>query len=496
MSSEVNLPLTNPLTDLSPRRATEGRVSGSDRDSATNEGAAAFGSLVESQTRSSKAPEVPLRRRDPRAQRLMPGQLAKTDKPAPQAETPPAAPKKAEAADKPKREAKDATSDREAPREAAKDATEHKEEITPAGTKVEESAGAKPETAKAEGETEAEGADAVTAGSEGDAAATPAEAAIVVDAAPEAPVVPVVATEAAPATLASTAADSAEIAIDADGAKAPTNAALAQQAATTETKAVAQAAGDAGKTDATTSATSADAFADAAKAGTAEADAEAKAQEAGTAKTGAGQPKEAAQLQGREGESRTKSTQPNLHPTRAIAFAELVDSFHAGNIHRPADILAGLDRTAAGNARAEQVSRPTPLQMLPIEIGMQAVRGATNFQIRLDPAELGRIDVQLQIKENGEVNANLVVDRVETLAMLRRDASTLQQAFEQAGLRQSQDGLSFSLRGEGQNSEGREGRNSGANRQDSIDEAAFGAAPVEAAMRRVMIPNASIDRMI
>lgn len=194
-----------------------------------------------------------------------------------------------------------------------------------------------------------------------------------------------------------------------------------------------------------------------------------------------------------------KSTTPNLHPTRAAQFADMLEGFTGQSaVHRPADILAGLDRTVAATAlnRGAEVSRPTPLQMLPIEIGMQAVRGVTNFQIRLDPAELGRVDVKLQIHENGEVNASLVVDRVETLQMLKRDASTLQNAFEQAGLKQSPDGLTFSLRGEGQQGQQQEQRRQGGGSTDTLDDLALQAQIGDAAMRRVLIPNSSIDRMV
>jgi flagellar hook-length control protein FliK len=133
--------------------------------------------------------------------------------------------------------------------------------------------------------------------------------------------------------------------------------------------------------------------------------------------------------------------------------------------------------------------------MLPIEIGMQAMRGVTKFQIRLDPAELGRVDVKLEIREDGQVKANLVVDRVETLAMLKRDAHTLQQAFEQAGLRQPPDGLQFSLRGESQQ---REGQREGEARRNwsPDDEKLMGELPPELALRRVMIPNSSLDLMV
>ncbi|MGL5446655.1 MAG: flagellar hook-length control protein FliK [Rhabdaerophilum sp.] len=169
-----------------------------------------------------------------------------------------------------------------------------------------------------------------------------------------------------------------------------------------------------------------------------------------------------------------------------------------GAHHRSGDLVGSLDRAISAVPTpnlGQDALRPTPLQMLPIEIGMQAMRGVTKFQIRLDPAELGRVDVQLEIKEDGQVKANLVVDRVETLAMLKRDASTLQQAFEQAGLRQSADGLQFSLRGEGQQ---REGQRDGEPRRNwtAEDEKLMGELPQELALRRVMIPHSSLDLMV
>jgi flagellar hook-length control protein FliK len=194
-----------------------------------------------------------------------------------------------------------------------------------------------------------------------------------------------------------------------------------------------------------------------------------------------------------------KPAQPNLHPARAAPLRELLEGFtHPSAIHRPADILAGLDRSVAAQAvqnRGHDIQRPTPLQMLPIEIGMQAVRGVTQFQIRLDPAELGRVDVNLQISDKGEVQASLVVDRVETLAMLKRDASTLQYAFEQAGLRQSADGLTFSLRGENQQGQQQgEGRRGPA--ENAPEDFELRAEIGEIALRRALIPHSSVDLMV
>jgi len=103
-----------------------------------------------------------------------------------------------------------------------------------------------------------------------------------------------------------------------------------------------------------------------------------------------------------------------------------------------------------------------PLGAVPIEIGLKSLAGANRFEIRLDPAELGRIDVSLEIDESGEVKAHLVVDRVETLSLLQRDAKTLERAFEQAGLKPSEGGVDLSLRDP--SSESRQQRDDGEQR--------------------------------
>lgn len=121
--------------------------------------------------------------------------------------------------------------------------------------------------------------------------------------------------------------------------------------------------------------------------------------------------------------------------------------------------LTELDAAAQATAHAQaeaahktlvgESGRATPLHVVPVEIGARALAGNKRFDIRLDPAELGRIDVSLEISDKGEVSAKLTVDRVETLHMLQRDARTLERAFEQAGLKPSEGGIDMSLRDSG-----------------------------------------------
>jgi len=70
----------------------------------------------------------------------------------------------------------------------------------------------------------------------------------------------------------------------------------------------------------------------------------------------------------------------------------------------------------------------------------------TRFEVRLDPDDLGRVDVRLDIAHDGRVATRLIVDRPETLNMLRHDARELTRTLEQAGFQLPDAGLSFQLR--------------------------------------------------
>jgi flagellar hook-length control protein FliK len=95
---------------------------------------------------------------------------------------------------------------------------------------------------------------------------------------------------------------------------------------------------------------------------------------------------------------------------------------------------------------AAATSAPVPVSGLAMEIAASAKSGKTRFEIRLDPAELGRIDVRIDVDRHGQVTSHLTVERPETLSMLRQDANQLQRALDNAGLSTGNGGLQFSLR--------------------------------------------------
>lgn len=88
------------------------------------------------------------------------------------------------------------------------------------------------------------------------------------------------------------------------------------------------------------------------------------------------------------------------------------------------------------------------------EISRHVQNGVNRFEIRLNPPELGRIDVRMELDNSGNVVARLAVERSETLDLLQRDQRALERALTDAGLDAGKTELEFSL---GQHSDGNNG---------------------------------------
>jgi chemotaxis protein MotD len=91
---------------------------------------------------------------------------------------------------------------------------------------------------------------------------------------------------------------------------------------------------------------------------------------------------------------------------------------------------------------------------LAVAIAAKSQSGNKQFDIRLDPPELGRVEVRLSIDATGKAQASLSADQPRTLDLLKADAPTLTRALRDAGLNVSQNGLNFSLRGQNQQNGG------------------------------------------
>jgi flagellar hook-length control protein FliK len=70
---------------------------------------------------------------------------------------------------------------------------------------------------------------------------------------------------------------------------------------------------------------------------------------------------------------------------------------------------------------------------------------SSSFEVRLDPAELGRVDVKISVDHEKRVTASVSADNPQTLTDLRGAAREIERALNEAGLNLADDGLSFEM---------------------------------------------------
>ncbi|CAO3354756.1 flagellar hook-length control protein FliK [Azospirillum melinis] len=131
---------------------------------------------------------------------------------------------------------------------------------------------------------------------------------------------------------------------------------------------------------------------------------------------------------------------PHTHPALTA-----MEGIHVG--------IPGLDQPQAATATLRP-SRGAGMPMgvhdqIAVHIKKSVADEVDQFTINLHPAELGRIDIKLDIGADGRVNAMVAVEKAQTLELLQRDSRGLERALQDAGLQTDANSLNFSLRGEG-----------------------------------------------
>jgi len=148
---------------------------------------------------------------------------------------------------------------------------------------------------------------------------------------------------------------------------------------------------------------------------------------------------------------------------------------------------------AATQAPQTPADVPSSVAELGTAIAVKAAGGAKSFEIRLDPAELGRVEVRLDVGADGKADATITVHRPETLALLISDSQNLERTLRDAGLDVSNSSLNFSLKGDGRQGDG--GGASGALKRNLPDSvvARSEAANASIASQSLASPNARLD---
>jgi flagellar hook-length control protein FliK len=165
--------------------------------------------------------------------------------------------------------------------------------------------------------------------------------------------------------------------------------------------------------------------------------------------------------------------EPKVEAKVAAVVAEAVKADPAAQPAQPQPQQAANAQQARPLPAAYQpVVNPINMGQVAFEMVRQVHQGTSRFTIRLDPPEMGRVDVRMHVDASGAVNARLTVDRAETLDLFQRDRQSLERALTQAGIDASKTNLEFSLRQNNHNPSA--GMMGGDQRQQ---QGGYGAAP-------------------
>lgn len=98
---------------------------------------------------------------------------------------------------------------------------------------------------------------------------------------------------------------------------------------------------------------------------------------------------------------------------------------------------ASLSRTGANVPVSEQIA---------VQMSHALKDGQNQMTIKLHPADLGRIDVKIDVSTDGRVTASFSVEQPSTLDLLTKDQRGLERSLSDAGLKTDSGTLSFNLR--------------------------------------------------
>jgi flagellar hook-length control protein FliK len=99
-------------------------------------------------------------------------------------------------------------------------------------------------------------------------------------------------------------------------------------------------------------------------------------------------------------------------------------------------------------ANQKPVLKSSVIDQVSVKISKALQAGNDKISIQLKPAELGRVDVKMELTHDGRIMAVVTADNKDTLDLLRKDSNDLQKALENAGLQMGSGDMTFNLRGE------------------------------------------------
>lgn len=193
-----------------------------------------------------------------------------------------------------------------------------------------------------------------------------------------------------------------------------------------------------------------------------------------------------------DGGAKGDNGQQSFGQQLAAADTHTAGAMPVAGAHAP---FAATAPSAAAAPAAEPVINARPGELgrnLGVEIARKVDAGEDTLRVRLNPAELGRVEVTLAFDDKGRVQATMRAESRHTLELLRQDAPDLGRALDQAGIRSDASSFRFESR-DGSTGSGGNGQ-SGAQQQSRGGSQQFNDEPeVQAAAYRPIRGDGQVD---
>lgn len=146
--------------------------------------------------------------------------------------------------------------------------------------------------------------------------------------------------------------------------------------------------------------------------------------------------------------------QPSADNSQTVPMPLSVQTGASG--HRMAEGVSGAVRDSAQPGVVAQTTNPTGVvsaraghmgREMGVEIARRIKEGKQEIMLRLDPAEMGRVEVRMSFDGDGRLRAVVSADNPAALDILRRDAGDLTRSLSDSGLRTDAQSFRFDARG-------------------------------------------------
>jgi len=87
-------------------------------------------------------------------------------------------------------------------------------------------------------------------------------------------------------------------------------------------------------------------------------------------------------------------------------------------------------------------------EQISLKINKAIKNNDTKVEIQLDPAKLGKVSVNIELAKEGKSTVVIMVEKAETLELLKADSKTLERALQNAGINADSGSLEFGLKGQ------------------------------------------------